>query len=64
MTPATVDTPTLWNNPNVKSGAEKVKAAIGTPNKLAACICFLVFTEVGYINGTTLVVDSGRLDVL
>jgi NAD(P)-dependent dehydrogenase (short-subunit alcohol dehydrogenase family) len=54
----------LWNNPNIKSGAEKVKGAIGKPEELAAAICFLASDDASYINGTTLVVDGGRLDIL
>jgi len=54
----------LWDNPNVKSGAEVVSGAIGKPEELAAAICFLVADEASFINGTTLVVDGGRLDML
>jgi glucose 1-dehydrogenase len=64
VAPGAVDTPMLWNNPNVKSGAEKVEGAIGKPEQLAAAICFLASDEAGFINGTTLVVDGGRLDIL
>ncbi|MER3464837.1 MAG: sugar dehydrogenase [Chitinophagaceae bacterium] len=64
IAPGAVDTPMLWNNPNVKSGAEKVEGAIGRPEQLAAAICFLASDDASFINGTTLVVDGGRLDVL
>ena len=64
VAPGAVDTPMLWNNPNVKSGAEKVEGAIGKPEELAAAICFLASDEASFINGTTLVVDGGRLDIL
>ncbi|MBA4168052.1 MAG: SDR family oxidoreductase, partial [Chitinophagaceae bacterium] len=64
VAPGSVDTPMLWNNPNVKSGAEKVIGAVGKPEELAAAICFLASDEAGFINGTTLVVDGGRLDIL
>ncbi|MFL5809800.1 MAG: SDR family NAD(P)-dependent oxidoreductase [Flavisolibacter sp.] len=64
VAPGAVDTPMLWNNPNVKSGAEKVEGAIGKPEELAAAICFMASDEASYINGTTLVVDGGRLDIL
>jgi glucose 1-dehydrogenase len=64
VAPGAVDTPMLWNNPNVKSGAEKVSGAIGKPEELAAAICFLASDEASFINGTTLVVDGGRLDIL
>lgn len=64
VAPGAVDTPMLWNNPNVKSGAEKVEGAIGQPEDIAAAICFLAADEVRFITGTTLVVDGGRLDIL
>ncbi len=64
VAPGAVDTPMLWANPNVKSGAEKITGAIGKPEDLAAAICFLASDEAKYINGTTLVVDGGRLDIL
>ena len=64
VAPGAVDTPMLWNNPNVKSGAEVVSGAIGKPTELAAAICFLASDEASFINGTTLVVDGGRLDIL
>ena len=64
LAPGAVDTPMLWSNPNVKSGKEKIEGDIGTPEELAAAICFLASDEASYINGTTLVVDGGRLDIL
>ncbi len=64
VAPGAVDTPMLWNNPNVKSGAEKVEGEIGKPEELAAAICFMASDEASFINGTTLIVDGGRLDIL
>ncbi len=64
VAPGAVDTPMLWNNPNVKSGVEKVKGSIGKPEDLAAAICFLAADEARFITGTTLIVDGGRLDIL
>ncbi len=64
VAPGAVDTPMLWNNPNVKSGAEKIEGAVGKPEDLAAAICFLAAEEARFITGTTLVVDGGRLDIL
>jgi len=64
VAPGAVDTPMLWNNPNVKSGAEKIEGAIGKPEDLANAICFIASDEAKFINGTTLVVDGGRLDTL
>ena len=64
VAPGAVDTPMLWNNPNVKSGAEKIEGSIGKPEDLAAAICFIASDEARFVNGTTLVVDGGRLDIL
>jgi NAD(P)-dependent dehydrogenase (short-subunit alcohol dehydrogenase family) len=64
VAPGAVDTPMLWENPNVKSGREKITGAIGQPADLAAAITFLASDEAGFINGTTLIVDGGRLDIL
>ncbi len=64
VAPGAVDTPMLWNNPNIKSGAEKVEGAVGKPEDIAAAICFLASPEARFITGTTLVVDGGRLDIL
>jgi len=64
VAPGAVDTPMLWNNPNIKSGVEKVEGAIGKPEDIAAAVCFLASSEARFITGTTLVVDGGRLDIL
>ncbi|HZB94838.1 MAG TPA: SDR family NAD(P)-dependent oxidoreductase [Herpetosiphonaceae bacterium] len=64
VAPGAVDTPMLWDNPNVKSGAEKIEGAVGEPKDIAAAICFLAASEARFITGTTLVVDGGRLDIL
>jgi NAD(P)-dependent dehydrogenase (short-subunit alcohol dehydrogenase family) len=64
VAPGAVDTPMLWNNPNVKSGAEKITGAIGKPEELAAAIAFMASDEASFVNGTTLVVDGARLAVL
>lgn len=64
VAPGAVDTPMLWNNPNVKSGKEKVEGEVGHPADIAGAICYLASTDAHYINGTTLVVDGGRLSIL
>ena len=64
VAPGAVDTPMLWNNPNVKSGEEKVEGVVGEPEDIASAICYLASDEARYINGTTLVVDGGRLGIL
>lgn len=64
VAPGAVDTPMLWNNPNVKSGKEKIEGEVGHPEDIAGAICYLASAEAHYINGTTLVVDGGRLSIL
>ena len=54
----------LWNNPNIKSGVEKVEGAVRQPEDIAAAVCFLASPEARFITGTTLIVDGGRLDIL
>lgn len=64
VAPGAVDTPMLWSNPNVKSGAEKIQGSVGKPEDITAAICFLASAEARFVTGTTLVVDGGRLDIL
>lgn len=60
--PGAVDTPMLWGNPNLQSGAEKVNAAlVGRPEDLAAAIVFLASDDAAFVNGASLLVDGGRL---
>lgn len=60
--PGAVDTPMLWDNPNIRSGAEKVDpAVIGKPADIAAAVAFLASDDARFITGTTLVADGGRL---
>jgi meso-butanediol dehydrogenase/(S,S)-butanediol dehydrogenase/diacetyl reductase len=63
--PGAVDTPMLWNNPNVKSGVEKIdKTDVGKPEEVAAAIAFLASEDAGFIDGASLTVDGGRLNKL
>jgi len=64
IAPGAIDTPMLWNNPNIKSGVETVQGAVGKPEDVAAAICFLASDEARFITGTNLTVDGGRLDIL
>ena len=61
VAPGSVDTPMLWNNPEVKSGVEKPDGNIGRPEDIAAAICFLASEEACFVNGVTLIVDGGKL---
>lgn len=60
--PGAVDTPMLWQNPNLKSGAEKLDPAdVGKPEDIAAAVSFLASDDARFITGATLAVDGGRL---
>lgn len=60
--PGAVDTPMLWENPAVKSGAEKIDPGdLGRPEEVAAAIAFLASDEARFIQGVSLVADGGRL---
>lgn len=60
--PGAIDTPMLWENPNVKSGAETIdKRDVGTPEDIASAVAFLASEDARFITGTTLAVDGGRL---
>jgi NAD(P)-dependent dehydrogenase (short-subunit alcohol dehydrogenase family) len=60
--PGAIDTPMLWDNPNVKSGAETIdKRDVGTPEDVASAVAFLASDDARFITGTTLAVDGGRL---
>ena len=61
VAPGAVETAMLRSNPNVQNGTEVITGQIGTPDELAAAICFLASDEASFINGSTLVVDGGRL---
>jgi NAD(P)-dependent dehydrogenase (short-subunit alcohol dehydrogenase family) len=63
--PGAVDTPMLWDNPNVKAGIEKVdRTDVGAPADIAAAIAYLASEDAKFVQGAALVVDGGRLDRL
>lgn len=63
--PGAIDTPMLWDNPNVKSGAETIDPAdVGTPEQVAAAIAFLLSDDAAFVTGEALRVDGGRLAAL
>ena len=63
--PGAVDTPMLWDNPNVRSGLEKIdRGAVGTPEDVAAVIAFLASNEAEFVRGSSVIVDGGRLGKL
>lgn len=60
--PGAIDTPMLWDNPNVKSGAEKIDPAdVGKPEDIAAAVSFLASDDARFVTGAVLAVDGGRL---
>jgi len=60
--PGAIDTPMLWDNPNVKSGAEVIdKSDVGRPEDIAAAVAFLGSDDAAFITGAALNVDGGRL---
>jgi len=63
--PGAVDTPMLWNNPNVKAGEEKInRAEVGSPEDIAAVIAYLASDDAKFVQGAALRVDGGRLSRL
>jgi NAD(P)-dependent dehydrogenase (short-subunit alcohol dehydrogenase family) len=60
--PGAVDTPMLWENPNIKSGVELLnKADVGRPEDVAATIAYLASDDAAFVQGGELRVDGGRL---
>jgi glucose 1-dehydrogenase len=60
--PGAVDTPMLWENPNVKAGVEKIDPKdVGKPEDIAAAIAFLASDDARFVTGAALAVDGGRL---
>lgn len=60
--PGAIDTPMLWDNPNVKAGIEVVdKLDVGQPADVADAVAFLVSENARFIQGASLLVDGGRL---
>lgn len=63
--PGAVDTPMLWDNPNVKAGIETVNMSdVGKPEQVASAIAFLASDEASFVYGDSMRCDGGRLDRL
>jgi NAD(P)-dependent dehydrogenase (short-subunit alcohol dehydrogenase family) len=60
--PGAIDTPMLWDNPNVRAGIEVIdKNDVGTPADVAEVVAFLVSDSARFVQGASLLVDGGRL---
>ena len=60
--PGAIDTPMLWANPNLKSGAEKLDPKdVGKPEHIAGAVAFLASDDAAFVTGASLAVDGGRL---
>ena len=63
--PGAIDTPMLWDNPNVKSGIESInRNDVGKPEDVAALIAFLASDDAIFVQGASVRIDGGRLDRL
>lgn len=63
--PGAIDTPMLWENPNIKAGLEQVsKDSIGKPEDIAGVAAFLASGDAAFVQGAMLEVDGGRLNRL
>jgi meso-butanediol dehydrogenase/(S,S)-butanediol dehydrogenase/diacetyl reductase len=60
--PGAIDTPMLWENPNVKSGLEKIdRGMVGRAEDIADVAAFLASEEAAFVQGASIIVDGGRL---
>jgi len=63
--PGAIDTPMLWENPNIKSGVETIdRADVGRPEDVAAVIAYLLSDDAKFVQGAMVRVDGGRLNRL
>jgi NAD(P)-dependent dehydrogenase (short-subunit alcohol dehydrogenase family) len=63
--PGAIDTPMLWENPNIKSGLEVIsKESVGKPEDIAGVVAFLASADANFVHGAMIEVDGGRLDRL
>lgn len=63
--PGAIDTPMLWENPNIKAGLEQInKDSVGKPEDIAGVVAFLASTDAAFVQGAMIEVDGGRLNRL
>jgi NAD(P)-dependent dehydrogenase (short-subunit alcohol dehydrogenase family) len=62
VVPGAVDTPVLWQNPNVKASLEIIQQSdIGRTEDIASAIAHLASDKSKFIQGSSFRVDGGRL---
>jgi NAD(P)-dependent dehydrogenase (short-subunit alcohol dehydrogenase family) len=60
--PGAINTPMLWNSPNIASGAEVLAPGdVGEPDDVAGPTLFLASDDARFVTGVALEVDGGRL---
>jgi NAD(P)-dependent dehydrogenase (short-subunit alcohol dehydrogenase family) len=60
--PGAIDTPMLWDNPNVRAGIEVVdKKDVGQPEDVADVVAYLLSDGARFVQGASLLADGGRL---
>jgi meso-butanediol dehydrogenase / (S,S)-butanediol dehydrogenase / diacetyl reductase len=63
--PGAIDTPMLWENPNIKSGLETINQAdVGKPEDVAGAVAYLASDDAAFVQGAVVRVDGGRLSRL
>ncbi|MFL5785336.1 MAG: SDR family NAD(P)-dependent oxidoreductase [Bacteriovoracaceae bacterium] len=63
--PGAIDTPMLWENPNIKAGLEVINQSdVGKARDIAEAIAFLCSDAAEFIQGASIRVDGGRLSRL
>ena len=63
--PGAIDTPMLWENPNIKAGLEQIsKDSVGKPEDIAGVVAFLASADAAFVQGAMIEVDGGRLNRL
>ncbi|WP_292228558.1 SDR family NAD(P)-dependent oxidoreductase [Brevundimonas sp.] len=60
--PGAIDTPMLWDSPNIASGAEVLAPGdVGQPDDVAGPVLFLASDDARFVTGVSMEVDGGRL---
>jgi NAD(P)-dependent dehydrogenase (short-subunit alcohol dehydrogenase family) len=63
--PGAINTPMLWDNPNVKAGLEKIEMKnVGEPEDVAAAVAYLASSDSRFVQGAEVRIDGGRLSQL